>query len=387
MATKDQKKYELTEEHKAQIRPHALKWQKITMSCETMSAEDREKTADAINVMYANVPAAPPKAIVFVRSHLVLAVAGAIAAKAWEQMKKRKIKPGTTQEIDPDLRASILGAVEAVEKLLSQKDDDTYPYRVNFKTFRTETLEAIFAALATTVKGPEGKEDKALVKELSQAIKGYYDIWNGGNLWSGYPACLSFFRDVCAFDLGKLYDEWAPYEKAAIHSGPRMMGEDFVIVCDRPLRFEMDEQKRLNDHDHPAVEFRDGFKLYQWNGVAIPRLIIDNPEKITVEYIKGQTNAEVRRIAREKFGEGRYLLEIKAKLIDWDESAAHVDDPLLGGCSRVLLEDDENQRWLVGSDSSTSRVYYMLAPNDVKTCAQAHEAISRLKEKDMVAQS
>jgi len=246
--------YQLTEEHKAQIPVHAGKWRRNAESCEPMSDEDRAQAKPLLAAMYVNAQAAPPKAMVFVRSHLVLAVAGSIAAKAWEHAPAPDLKMGERREIDADLRATIESVISLFGKGVEARARPE-TYSVQRETFEQETRAAVFGALATSLEGKVGEVDKAIQVELRAAPKGYYDIWNGGNLWSGYPATLSFFRDVCKFDdehMRKLYAEWEPYEKLALISGPRMMGEDFAIVCDRPLLFS------------PAagyVEFRDGLSL------------------------------------------------------------------------------------------------------------------------------
>lgn len=85
---------------------------------------------------------------------------------------------------------------------------------------------------------------------------------------------------------------------------------------------------------------------------------------------------------RERFGEGKYLAACGAKLIDADGGIAGSR----GAQPRVLLEDDEGLRWLVGTDGSTRRVYHMQVPPTATTCREAHEAISGLSEARCLAE-
>jgi hypothetical protein len=60
----------------------------------------------------------------------------------------------------------------------------------------------------------------------------------------------------------------------------------------------------------------------------------------------------------------------------------------VGASTRVLLEDPDGEKWLVGTDASTKRVYTMSVPREVRTCSEAHCAISGLdSEGRIIAQS
>ena len=95
------------------------------------------------------------------------------------------------------------------------------------------------------------------------------------------------------------------------------------------------------------------------------------PKEITVKAIKAEGNAEVRRIMRELYGEGLYLSETGAKQIDIDHETCRK-----GAAPRMLIKDDEEQLWLVGTDGSTNKVLYMPVEGDIKTCREAHESLS-----------
>ena len=74
------KLYELTPEHREQLKPWSDKWIATAMSTAPMTDEDREACIVAVNGMYAAAKLPPPKHIVFVPSPFVLRFAGGFAA-------------------------------------------------------------------------------------------------------------------------------------------------------------------------------------------------------------------------------------------------------------------------------------------------------------------
>jgi len=199
-------------------------------------------------------------------------------------------------------------------------------------------------------------------------------MWSGGNLWSGWPSYLSFFDRIAKLDI-PIYKQWRHYEAACIHGGPRMEHREFVIVSDRPEILRVDDRNRPHCEDGPSHRWRDGWSLYYWHGVRVPAKAILAPQDLTIAEIRAEKNAEVRRVLRERFGEARYLAETGAKLVDSDYEGARK-----GAAPRALLEDDEKNLFLVGTDGSTGRTYYMRVARDVKTCREAHNALCGFEE-------
>jgi len=146
-----------------------------------------------------------------------------------------------------------------------------------------------------------------------------------------------------------------------------------------------DDRMRLHCETGPAIRWQDGSQSWWLAGTQVPRHVVEEPATISVDQIRAEQNVEVRRIMRERFGEGRYLRETGAKVIDVDTRQVSCADDR--GVPRALLEDSEGERWLVGTDHSTARVYYMRAPRDAATCRAAHEALCGYAEDRIVSQS
>lgn len=164
-------------------------------------------------------------------------------------------------------------------------------------------------------------------------------------------------------------------------------GSKRTICCERPSVLKFDEQFMLHCVDGPALAFRDGFEAYVIHNVEVPEYVITRPYEITVARIEAEENAEVRRIMTERFGYGRYLSETGAKVLDMDVIAVNTLDEAFGSMPRALMEDKQGQRWLVGTDGSTKRVYYMRAPSEANTCAEAHSALAGFDENQIIASS
>ena len=148
-----------------------------------------------------------------------------------------------------------------------------------------------------------------------------------------------------------------------------------VVHVERPTR----TIRRLHNSTGPAVE-SDLENLYFWHGVLVPAFVVVRPDWITLGHIRDEENAEVRRIMTERFGAQRYLKEAGSKLLDMDSLT------LVGSAPRALVEDDTGNKWLIGTDGSTKRVYTMAVPTHVRTCREAHESICGFDESKIIAE-
>src|SRR5581483_6410665 len=68
--------------------------------------------------------------------------------------------------------------------------------------------------------------------------------------------------------------------------------------------------RRLHCEDGPACA-NEIENLYFWHGVLVPAYAIVQPDAITIDEIKTESNEEVRRIPIERFGWPRFLTETK----------------------------------------------------------------------------
>lgn len=232
----------------------------------------------------------------------------------------------------------------------------------------TASEGAVQAWLETTPKTPPKPDD---IRKALQSI--YLNQWE-----AGWLAWVDVFRElglectkkaVPLLHLAEIGSCWALWSLAAFAS-------------ERASVLHRDDRNRLHCEDGPAIGWDDGFGVFAWHGVRVKSHVIEHPEQITLQEIRDEKNAEVRRVLRERFGEGRYLSEIGAKVLDVDYEGAKQ-----GAAPRCLLQDDEGTKWLVGTDGSTGRVYHMEAPANAQKCRDAHNRLAGFDEARIVAKS
>jgi hypothetical protein len=125
-----------------------------------------------------------------------------------------------------------------------------------------------------------------------------------------------YIRSMHKDDQRELLYEWEDLSKSC---GWWWAFKNIVFVSDRPSEIHQDETNRLHNLTGPSMAFRDGYSLWHIHGVTVPPDIIKDRSTITVTRIEKETNAEVRRVMIELYGQSRYLMDSGAKLIQEDE--------------------------------------------------------------------
>ncbi|QIQ01599.1 DUF6745 domain-containing protein [Streptomyces liangshanensis] len=146
---------------------------------------------------------------------------------------------------------------------------------------------------------------------------------------------------------------WWPYENA-------------VVICERPTALHRDEAGRLDRSDGPALAYPDGFALYAWRGMPVPAEFLDELASLTPERIRGESNAELRRVMLEHYGYDRFLADSGAKPVHRDET---------GILWRIALADDEDVVTVEVVNSTpepdgTSRTYWLRVPPTTRTAKE-----------------
>ncbi|WP_344343062.1 DUF6745 domain-containing protein, partial [Kitasatospora putterlickiae] len=95
---------------------------------------------------------------------------------------------------------------------------------------------------------------------------------------------------------------------------------DVVLVSERPVALHRDEAGRLDHADGPALAYSDGFALHAWRGMPVPAEFLAGLGAVTVERIRTEENAELRRVLLEHYGYERYLADSGAVPVHKDET-------------------------------------------------------------------
>ena len=180
---------------------------------------------------------------------------------------------------------------------------------------------------------------------------------------AGWLAFYDFFGACCGVEAVSRLSGM----RAASGAGWWWPCQHVAIVTERPARLERDERGRLHCVDRAAIEYPDGWGVYAWHGVRVPREVICDP--IQVAQIQGETNAEIRRVMLERYGLGRYLHDSGARVIDEGRDPSGRPIRLL----RCELEGDEPLVMLEVIDATAApdgeRKRYMLRVDPFITSA------------------
>jgi hypothetical protein len=150
----------------------------------------------------------------------------------------------------------------------------------------------------------------------------WYGPYQGGNMWAAYDCYLTAGRDVLGLKL-PAYEKYQAWEQCAIHGGFRWMHEEFCMVSDFPEILKKDDQNRPHAEGGPSHRWRDGWELYFWHGVKVTRQIIMAPDTLTIDQVRKEENAEVRRVMIERMGWDRFCAMADLKVIHRDTLTAH----------------------------------------------------------------
>jgi hypothetical protein len=152
---------------------------------------------------------------------------------------------------------------------------------------------------------------------------------------------------------------WWPYDEAC-------------IVSERPEEIHtrlVDNNRRvLHNETGPAVKFRDGYSAWEVEGVRVTEKVVTRD--FNAQDIQNEQNAEVRRIMLRFYGEGKYIEEIGAKMVQEDK---------YGQLFRVEFSDDEPicMVRVVNAtpepDGTGNRIYFIEVPDGFET---AHAAVA-----------
>lgn len=276
------KKYELTSDHRDQLKPWADKWIDIIRSTKPMDTDEREATIAAVNGMYSAAGLPTPKHIVFVPSPLAGNVAAGFAAAIWWLFENSK---SPTRDATRD----------ATEAATWDATEDKW-----------------VSELASVIGG---NNSHFLVECAKKAI----NMADGGNHWAQYVSFLSFFRHIAKLDL-PAYENFQHYETAAEHSSWRWMHSKFCIISDRPEILKWDDRHRPHCADGPSHRWRDGWEVYHWHGVRVPRQVVMSAETITTTQVDAESNQEIKRVMIERMGAERYVRDGGAREAHRDET-------------------------------------------------------------------
>ena len=93
------------------------------------------------------------------------------------------------------------------------------------------------------------------------------------------------------FDVARSAGLWWPFENV-------------VVFTERPAELHFNDQQLLHNADGPAIVYRDGVRVYVWNGKAVPERWITDPDAVPPREYKG-FDPTFRKHAESRGGKGK----------------------------------------------------------------------------------
>jgi hypothetical protein len=142
--------------------------------------------------------------------------------------------------------------------------------------------------------------------------------------------------------------------------------ERTVVLTERPHRLLRDDQDRLHADSGPALEYPDGFALWRWHGVRVPRWVVEQPGTITLERIRDERDVRTRRVLVERYGPDRYLREAGGEVVQRDHCGNLWRAELPGDEPLVMIE----VRNATPEPDGSRRTFWLRVPPQVLTALE-----------------
>ena len=259
--------------------------------------------------------------------------------------------------------------------------------------------DGIWADICETIKAalglsPLDMSDKSYVDETKRqlsaclrAMPQAYDTWSvrkhdqeatvedsyvGRKIWSAKGdhcysqfnlAKLSEYRCLADADLIPRVDKLEHLYDLCLSTGWVLPGQKACFVSARPKLLKVDDRGLPHCEDGPAIMYPDGFSIYSWHGVRVPKRWTQ--EKPTPLEALNNINVEQRRVACEVVGWDYIVDELGAETIDKSE------DHEIGELIWVTLPTSKPEKFLRGK-FGTGRDFVIPVPLEMMTALQAN---------------
>jgi hypothetical protein len=151
--------------------------------------------------------------------------------------------------------------------------------------------------------------------------------------------------------------------------------ENILAISDRPTVIKRDDAGRLHCPNGPSIAYRDGWALHHWHGVSVPEEWVTGKPPAAQDALNWP-NVEQRRAACEIVGWKSILAQLKARVVNADES------PEIGSLLECEIPDSGKERFLQVR-CGTGREFVLSVPRTMKTAREANAWTYGLSERDL----
>ncbi|MBD1934530.1 MULTISPECIES: DUF6745 domain-containing protein [Cyanophyceae] len=274
----------LTPEKEALIPVYREKWRKIALSTEPI---DKEKAAKAIKKAYAFIGLSQPEVIFYSSPYS--------GFRYLQQLK------GFSDWIGEQMRA------ELTTKLCSE--------------LRNKLQNQCGQVWMQLERHLESRQFITLCSQLENQLRNQFGsswitrLYIQSEVWSFHGSRFDFC--ISALNCAYPRREWEVFKLLVKDCGWILLDDKICLVCDRPRVLSFDNQQRLHGEGAPAIQFADGYSLYAYHGVTLPKKYgTDHPHHWQASWLLEENNAELRRVLIQGIGYDRIAHELGAIELD-----------------------------------------------------------------------
>lgn len=168
--------------------------------------------------------------------------------------------------------------------------------------------------------------------------------------------------------------------------------DTFLLLAERPT-ISVNSDGQLHSTTGAAVSYSDGKKFWYVDGHVLRdqgEKIVMAPETLTGKEIMSIANEEERRVAIDRMGWEKYLVEINAKVVDtrenWVDNTVEVlfkvpkaRPKRIGGVATSDFEEDGTALRVMLSCRSTGRRYFLAAPDKTEQAYWKRDKAKNIK--------
>jgi hypothetical protein len=191
-------------------------------------------------------------------------------------------------------------------------------------------------------------------------VPSYY--YNNPEWWAINSCLIDFCLNVLNCDGDQ--KQWKTLQLLIENCGWMFPYEKICYVCDRPIKLAFDRQQRLHAEGEPAIEFADGFSLYAYRGVRLPKKYEKlHPNQWQPKWVLEEDNAELRRVLIQGIGYARLYQQLQGIELDsWQEyTLLKIDNNI----------DEEAVHLLKMTCPSTAHIHVLRVPPDITSAREA----------------
>ena len=159
-------------------------------------------------------------------------------------------------------------------------------------------------------------ECQRVANELNNTENNFYNFSTYGNIGDyGWVSFYSYFKKIGVLDF-ELFDNFVNLLESGIYD--MIQFDTTCIVSKLPISIIKNIEGNLHSENSPAIKWNDGFSLYFWNGICVPKNWIMDKNSVTKDVIVNEKNAEKRRCLQEILGTKRFTDLLEVEVIDTD---------------------------------------------------------------------